>query len=41
MDSPLSTMVDNLESKLLKCFISFCLEVCYFLMAKIHFFKFE
>lgn len=37
----MSTMVDNLELEPLKCLISFCLEVYYFLMAKINFFKFE
>lgn len=33
------SLVDNLE--MLKCLISFCLQVYYFLMAKIHLFKFE
>lgn len=37
----MSAMVDNLELELLKCLINICLEVHYFLMTKIHFFKFE
>lgn len=41
MNSPTSTMVDDLELELLKCLFSFCLEVYYFPMAKIFFFKFE
>lgn len=40
-DSPMSTMVGNLELELLKCLISICLEVYYFLMDKIYFFMFE
>lgn len=32
MDSPMSTIVDNLKLELLKCLISFCLQVYYFVV---------